>query len=149
MDRFIESLPNDQAKRIKGLRLEDALNEMRRDPSWANPMLEKVTPHIRRSLAASVNVLARKPAGYSKKHREDAEALAVGREYYAARCGLFDQHGQAEFYERCAREFGSENVDLIPSLQSLLAISAVSDPMDLAQYKIATSTLQSLTNDLI
>lgn len=147
--RLIENLPKDQKERFKALRVDQALDEMRANPTKTNALLQQLSLHTQRSLAASFKVVARKPIGYDKHHRDDREALAVRREYYAARVGLFDQHGQAEFYAREAYAMGSKKDDALARLCNLLAAIKVENPLDLEDFKHATATLRTLTMSLI
>ena len=61
--RFLDELPKEIADRLMGAKLCDVLSEIKADRSFSSPLVSGWSEYSRRTLAASIVAVGRKPAG--------------------------------------------------------------------------------------
>jgi hypothetical protein len=142
LGRFLSVLPTAEQRRFAALRVDEALAEMNADPTRGNRLLNGLPEHFHRAMAASFVAVARKPVGYDTNRKTDLHSIGVRRAYYAARVAIMLYHSEAVYYERQARELGEPRIARqTPPLVSLLALGTVNNPLDTAEFEVATTKL--------
>jgi SAM-dependent methyltransferase len=152
--RLLDALPRAEADRILRLSLKDFLEETPalQSAEWFNMIPE----HIKRSLASSVIVGARKPADYERRRAamlnevgEDRLAR-VKRGYYAARVAVIAMHYEVLFYRERAERRGADCRDYpLPAAVSIyLERGRIDDPLVFAKWEVAAQELRNGVTEL-
>lgn len=153
--RFIDALPKSERDRLVQLPVEELLGELS-DPSRRTFFHGEMTEHVRRSLAASSCVIARKPERYAERRAGAESKLGeqaykdLKRSYYAARVGVIERYHEVEFYRARARELDPARTAAMPAqgLDTLLASSQVADTLDGVAWRTATERLKTIDAEL-
>jgi len=96
LQQFIEGLPLAERERLLSISTRELL-ECLSNPHERNALHDLMSEHLKRTLAASTRVVARKPA-FIVDSTTKLESLK--RDYYALRVGVIQRHHELEFYCR-------------------------------------------------
>lgn len=153
--RFIEALPKSERDRLGQLTVADLLSELS-DPSRRAYFHGEMTEHVRRSLAASSCVIARKPDRYAERRMGMQSKLGdhgfadLKRNFYAARVGVIERYHEVEFYRARTLEMDPARSAAMPAqgLDELLASALVADTLDAAAWNAAFARLKEIDAEL-
>lgn len=119
-------------------------------------MFDATSEHVKRSLAASTSVVARKPKDYADRKRSAETTFGAAnfadlrRSYYTARVGVIQRYYEVEHYRGRVLEVDPQRVGPSPAdhLEYLLSESHVKNTLDPAAWEDAIKSLQSVDDSL-
>lgn len=130
--RYLDALGAAERYRLEQMTVAEALAAMDAGRVWAD-----MTEHDRRSLAASLVVVGRKPNGYDGPRKPVAEHIV--RDYYAARALVIARHHECETYRPRSRADAPGH----GQLREALAAGAVLNPLSEEAFTLATEHLNA------
>lgn len=151
---FIHGLPPEQASRFMDMTLREVHDVIDADiRSGADRICAMLSDSDRRAFAASVKVVARKPADYAARKASLLDSFgadefeALKKSYYEKRQSLIERFGLVEMYRRRAEPHvpaQAVRVDALPPLSDALDEAVCRDPLDPASWHDSIARLDHL-----